>query len=77
MIISALIIRWGLNFHALTLYFKNTSLTDPGKMLVVAWPPGIFNLDAKKGNSVSMVPFMLRTVYLASWLNVYGLNLAL
>ena len=41
-------------------------------MLVVAWPLGNFNPDAKKGNSVSMVPFMLSTLYLASWFNVYS-----
>lgn len=46
-------------------------------MLVVAWPLGIFNLDEKKGNSVSMVPFMLSTVYLASWLNVYGFKFSI
>lgn len=46
-------------------------------MLVVAWPLGNFNPDAKKGNSVSMVPFMLSTLYLASWFNVYSFKLSI
>ena len=46
-------------------------------MLVVAWPLGNFNPDAKKGNSVSMVPFMLSTLYLASWFNVYSFKFSI
>lgn len=46
-------------------------------MLVVAWPLGNFNPDAKKGNSVSMVPFMLNTLYLASWFNVYSFKFSI
>ena len=46
-------------------------------MLVVAWPLGNFNPDVKKGNSVSMVPFMLSTLYLASWFNVYSFKFSI
>ena len=46
-------------------------------MLVVAWPLRNFNPDAKKGNSVSMVPFMLSTLYLASWFNVYSFKFSI
>ena len=46
-------------------------------MLVVALPLGNFNPDAKKGNSVSMVPFMLSTLYLASWFNVYSFKFSI
>ena len=46
-------------------------------MLVVGWPLGNFNPDAKKGNSVSMVPFMLSTLYLASWFNVYSFKFSI